>query len=213
VLDIKLNWRLKELLRLGVITQIDESRALVRVQFTDMDGVLSYWLAVLKQKTLKDKQYWMPDIGEHVACLIDKNGEEGIVLGAIYSDADAVPVSSKDKKHIKFEDGTIIEYDRAAHKLYADVKGDIDVKATGKCDVDCKDDVTVQSDTSVTIKAPTIMIINEEGGNVDGVFEGDFRVRGNIYVENGNIEVENGNIRAVGTIMDSAGNTNHHSHG
>jgi phage baseplate assembly protein V len=193
-----------------VITQIDESRALARVQFTDMDGVLSYWLSVLKQKTLKDKQYWMPDIGEHVACLIDENGEEGVVLGAIYSDADAVPVSSKDKCHIKFNDGTVIEYDRASHKLYADVKGDIDVKATGRCDINCQSQIYIKSATNITIQAPSL---NMKGGSpANGVFEGTFRLIGNLIVESGNIDVLQGNINAAGNIIDGSGNTNHHTH-
>lgn len=198
------------MLRFGVITQIDESKALVRAQFTDMDGVLSYWLSVLKQKTLKDKQYWMPDIGEHVACLIDENGEEGVVLGAIYSDADTVPVSSKDKYHVKFNDGTVIEYDRAAHKLYADIKGDIDVKATGRCDIDCQSQIYVKSATNITIQAPSL---NMKGGSpANGVFEGTFRLIGNLIVENGNIDVLQGNINAAGNIIDGSGNTNHHTH-
>ncbi len=198
------------MLRFGIVTHIDESKALVRVQFTDMDGVLSYWLPVVKQKTLMDKQYWMPDIGEHVACLIDENGEEGVVLGAIYSDADAVPVSSKDKYHMKFNDGTVIEYDRAAHKLYADIKGDIDVKAIGRCDIDCQSQIYIKSATNITIQAPSL---NMKGGSpADGVFEGTFRLIGNLIVENGNIDVLQGNINAAGNIIDGSGNTNHHTH-
>jgi len=190
------------LLRFGVVTQIDEKTALVRVQFTDIDGVLSYWLPVLKQKTLKDKQYWMPDINEHVVCLIDENGEEGVVIGAIYSDADTVPVSSKDKYHVSFNDGTVIEYDRAAHKLYADIKGDIDVKATGRCDVSCQNQIYIKSATNITIQAPSL---NMKGGSpTNGVFEGTFRLIGDLIVQ--------GNISAEGSIIDGGGNTNHHRH-
>lgn len=197
------------MLRFGVITHIDEAKALVRVQFTDMDGVVSYWLPVLKQKTLHDKQYWMPDIGEHVAVLMDEKAEEGVVLGAIYSQADTVPVVSKDKYHLRFKDGTVIEYDRVRHKLYADVKGDIDVKATGRCDVDCEGQIYIKSATNITIQAPSL---NMKGGSpASGVFEGTLRLRGDLIVENGNIDVQ-GNVHATGSIIDGAGNTNHHSH-
>lgn len=190
------------MLRFGVIVAIDESRGMARVQYTDMDGEVSYWLAVVKQKTLKDKAYWMPDIGEHVAVLIDENAEEGVVLGAIYSEADSVPVSSKDKYHIRFNDGTMIEYDRAEHKLTADVKGDIEVKSTGRCDVDCQNQIYIKSVTNITIQAP---IINMKGGSpAEGWFEGNFRLIGNLEVQ--------GNIYATGSIIDAGGNTNHHSH-
>lgn len=190
------------MLKFGIVTHIDESKALVRVQFTDIDAVISYWLPVLKAKTLKDKQYWMPDIGEHVVCLLDENGEEGVVLGAIYSDADSVPIVSRDKYHIKFSDGTIIEYDRTSHKLTADVKGDIDIKATGQCDVHCQNQIFIKSTTNVTIQAPSLNI--RGGSPTNGTFEGTFSITGDLFV--------NGNIHATGSIIDEGGNTNHHSH-
>ncbi len=104
------------MLRFGIVTNIDEKTARARVQF-DSDELSSYWLSVLQAKTQKDKFYFMPDKGEHVACLMDEKSEAGVILGAIYSDLDEVPVVSKDKFKIKFEDGTEIEYDRAEHVL------------------------------------------------------------------------------------------------
>jgi len=205
------------LLKIGIVTNIDETKALVRVQFQDMDSVISYWLPVLQHKTLKDKQYWMPDIGEHVVCLMDEHGEEGVVLGAIYSDADTVPVSSKDKYHVKFNDGTVIEYDRAVHKLKADIKGDVEIKAAGKVDIDAHQ-INIKSATVISIEAPALVSIRSvsqvmiqapsisfKGGSpAEGVFDGSLRINGNLYVE--------GNINATGSIIDAGGNTNHHSH-
>ncbi len=54
----------------------------------------------------------LPDIGEQVVCLMDQNIEEGVILGAIYSGLDEVPVISKDKIKIKLEDGSDFEYDK-----------------------------------------------------------------------------------------------------
>ena len=70
-----------------------------------------------QRKTFGDHDYHMPDVGEHVACLIDAHNEEGVVLGAIYSAADPAPVADQDKRHLSFKDGTKIEYDREAHRL------------------------------------------------------------------------------------------------
>lgn len=95
----------------------------VRVRLPAHDDSQTWWLAILQPKTHTDKVFWMPDIGEQVAVLLDVVGEQGVVLGAIYSDVDGAPVSSKDKFHIRFADDTVIEYDRAAHVLTADVKG------------------------------------------------------------------------------------------
>lgn len=117
--------------RIGIVVAVDEKTAMARVRWTDMDGEVSYWLPVMQKKTLKDKEYWLPDLNEHVVCLIDENGEEGVILGAIYSDADATPVQNKDKYYIHFEDGTEVEYDRKQHKLRITVKGDILIEADG----------------------------------------------------------------------------------
>lgn len=193
----------RELVRVGVVTNIYPERGTVRVHLVDADDQVSYELPVVYQKTGKDKEYWMPDIGEHVVCLFSGQGmEQGFVLGAIYSQADPVPVSSKDKWHIKFEDGTWLEYDRAEHKLRANIKGDVEIEATGRADVQCQGQIYIKSSTNITLIAPAI---NMRGGSpAEGWFEGDFRLIGNLEVQ--------GNIYATGSIIDEGGNTNHHSH-
>ncbi len=89
----------------------------LRVVFTEFDQMLSYWLPVVVPKTQNDKAYWIPDVGEQVVCLMDARDEDGVVLGAIYSQPDSTPVQSADKFHLGFKDGTTLEYDRAAHVL------------------------------------------------------------------------------------------------
>lgn len=129
--------QIREIVRVGVVTNTYPERGTVRVHLVDTDDQVSFELPVVYAKTNKDKEYWMPDVGEHVVCLFSGQGmEQGFVLGAIYSQADTVPVSSQDKYHVRFEDGTSIEYDRAEHKLKADVKGSVEIKATGRVEVE-----------------------------------------------------------------------------
>jgi phage baseplate assembly protein gpV len=104
-------------LRLGIVKEQDLSLARLRVTFSEYDQMLSYWLPLVVPKTQNDKTYWLPDIGEQVVCLMDARDEAGVVLGAIYSQADTTPVQSGDKFHLGFKDGTAIEYDRGAHVL------------------------------------------------------------------------------------------------
>jgi len=110
------------MLKFGIVTNIDENKAQARVQFQDNDGTSSYWLPVLQAKTLKDKFYILPDIGEQVVCLMDENLEDGVILGSIYSDADTCPISSKDKIIAKFSDGTSVEVDKTVGNLTINVK-------------------------------------------------------------------------------------------
>lgn len=172
--------------KIGVVSSLDTATARVRVVFDDMDNVASYWLPVVHHKTLKDKSYWMPDPGEHVVCLLDENGEEGAVLGAIYSAVDTVPVTSGDKCHVAFDDGTTVDFDRSTKALT----------------IDCKGDILIKSATLVTIQAPNIAM--KGGSPAEGTFEGDFTLTGTLAVT--------GDISATGTIMDGGGNSNHHSH-
>ncbi|HEY6394503.1 MAG TPA: phage baseplate assembly protein V [Candidatus Binataceae bacterium] len=103
--------------RVGIVKEQDLATARLRVVFPDHDQLQSYWLPVVVSKTLNDKLYWIPDVGEQVVCLMDRNDEDGAVLGAIYSKVDTTPVISADKFQLRFKDGTVIEYDRALHVL------------------------------------------------------------------------------------------------
>jgi phage baseplate assembly protein gpV len=103
--------------RLGIVADQDGSLGRVRVTFNEFDRMLSYWLPIVVSKTQNDKVYWLRDVGEQVVCLMDERDEAGVVLGAIYAQADATPVQSADKFHLGFKDGTAIEYDRGAHVL------------------------------------------------------------------------------------------------
>jgi phage baseplate assembly protein V len=146
---VERNVNMENMIRIGIVTQVYDDRATVRVQFPDDDEEVSWEFPVLQRKTLKDKGYWLPDIGEHVVVVMLPYGQEqGFVIGAIYSEAEKPPESTRDKKVVVFEDGTRIEYDRKNHKLYADVKGEIFIRATGN--------VSVVSDKNVLVKAKRI---------------------------------------------------------
>lgn len=191
------------MIKVGKVVAVDEKTARVRVELSDCGGVVTWWLQIAVPKAQDDKFYWIPDIGEQVLCAFLEHGlEQGFVIGALYNEKDSPPVQNKDKYFIKFKDGTEIEYDRAEHKLRADVKGDIEIKATGKADVDVQGQVFIKSSSRIIIQAPQISM--RGGSPAEGVFEGNFRLIGNLDVE--------GNIHASGSIIDEGGNTNHHSH-
>lgn len=104
------------MLRFGIVTQINPKLAKARVNFGD-DDLTSFWLPVLQSKTLKDKFYSMPDINEQVACLMDENSEDGVILGAIYSNEDISLVESEKQVAINFENGSFINADKEKNTL------------------------------------------------------------------------------------------------
>lgn len=109
------------MLKFGKVTAISPLTARARVEFSE-DNLTSYWLPVLQQKTNKDKYYSMVDVGENVACLMDENSEDGVILGAIYTDIDSIPVISHNQNVIRFEDGSFIEYNKDNQYLTICVK-------------------------------------------------------------------------------------------
>jgi len=113
----------------GIVVAVDEKSGKVRVQFPDRDDLVSDWLPVMQEFCVGNQQYRLPDEQTQVAVLMDENYEAGVVLGAIYSDCDPPPVTNRDLYYRRFKDGTVIQYDRAGHKLTADVKGEIDARA------------------------------------------------------------------------------------
>ena len=104
------------MLRFGIVSQIDPIKVQARVSFED-DESTSFWLPIIQTKTLKDKFYAMPDIGEQVACLMDENSEDGVILGAIYSTEDVSTTQSEKQLSVNLEDGSYINADKENQTL------------------------------------------------------------------------------------------------
>lgn len=144
---------LKNIIRVGIVSSINPTKATARVAFEDQSSLVSYELPVLVWGSLKTKDYWMPDPGEQVLCLFLPSGAaQGFILGSFYSEKDKPPVTSKDKRHITFPDGTVIEYDSASHKLLIDAKGPVEVKTSDTADVTANT-ASISAPKGVTISA------------------------------------------------------------
>lgn len=214
-------------LRFGTIVAVDEQSGSARVQLGDADNMVSYPLRVLQSRTLKDQHQEMPDLGEHVACLFSGQGlEQGLMLGAVYSDSDACPGLPPHIWYRRFADGTVIQYDRESHKLYGEVRGEVDLtvekdaklRVLQKLTLDADDDVLIKSGKTVTIegavsivlRTPSLIIQGLFGKACDALMTATFKLRGLLQQEGSHTLT--GDVHAGGSVIDSGGNTNHHSH-
>lgn len=136
------------MLRFGIIDQVDPSKAKVRVRFEE-DDIVSDWLPVAQTGSLKNKAYHLPDIGEHVVCLMDKHNEAGAVMGAIYNTQDTPGFDTSDKVGMKFEDGTEIYYDRGANEYVVNSTGKVKVTAASDVEITC-DKLKITGDVEIT---------------------------------------------------------------
>lgn len=206
-----------QMVRVCIVESVQPKAGTVKVTLPDSDGVVSQPLKVLFERSADNASYDMPDKGEQVVCIFLANGmETGFVLGSFFSSMDPVPVSSADKKHYRFKDGTTIEYDRAAHKLSIDVVGgDVEVVADKNVAVTATT-VDVVASAQAKVVAPEIVLegnISSTGGGggvgteikmANTTQTGRFKLIGGLEVDGG--------ITATGTIMDGSGNSNNHDH-
>lgn len=165
-------------LKFGIVS--DSKPGFARVYF-EADDIVTDWWPVLMQTTLKDKESWPLNVKEHVACMCDARLEEGVIMGAICSNADTPDPGAGNGKFRKvFEDGTVIEYDKIQHQLTATVKG--------KANIIADEDITAQSATSVNITALEVKVT----GNLS--VSGNFAFSGTMAGAGGEIGFANGKL-------------------
>lgn len=173
-------------LEYGEVSAVDHLTCRIRVRLDDRDRVESYWLNVPQRNTQgTQRRPLMPELNEQVAVLLDSDGVGGVYLGGIYSTAEPPPVVDEDTDYVRFSDGTISTYDRAAGVMTLDCVGALLVKCGRNITVEAGEPVVVKA-SSATLDIPQVTL-------------------------NGNLQV-NGNINATGAIMDIGGNSNHHNH-
>jgi len=173
-------------LEYGEVSAVDYMTCRIRVRLDDRDGVESYWLNVPQRNTQgTQRRPLMPELNEQVAVLLDADGVGGVYLGGIYSTAEPPPVVDEDTDYVRFSDGTISTYDRAA--------GVMTLGCVGALLVKCGRNITVEAGEPVVVKAPSARLDIPQ------------------VALNGDLQV-NGNINATGTIIDVGGNSNHHNH-
>ncbi|WP_153799080.1 phage baseplate assembly protein V [Foetidibacter luteolus] len=190
-------------LKYGLVSEVKPGFA--KVSFIE-DEFVTDWMPVIVRKTKTDKESWQLEINEHVVCLMLHDCDEGVILGAIVNDEDTPdPGEGAGKFRKLFSDGTFIKYDKAAHELTVDVKGDlkavttgkVEIRAGGKADVQAAGDITAQTPTKATIQAPVINLT----GNV--VVSGSLQAAAISAIASGGFDgkiTSNANIETTGEI-------------
>jgi len=122
-----------------------------------------------------------------------RNLKDGKLLQVRIEEADGVIRTKTPSTEViqKDSDGSIAA--KCTGNLIADAGGNLSAKAKGKVDVDAGGTLTATAKGNATLKAPVITL------------DGEVICTKNVAVI--------GNVAATGTIIDTGGNTNHHSHG
>ena len=141
--------RVHNLIRYGVVEEADYEAAVVRVSMQDGE-LLSDWVPWWTLRAGPDRYWWAPEVGE-VVLLLSPSGElgTGLVLPAGFSNQNQ-PADRETVKRTVYEDGTVVEYDREAHRFLLDCtesEGDVVVRAAN---------VHVEAGQEVRVTAPVI---------------------------------------------------------
>jgi phage baseplate assembly protein V len=134
--------RVNNMIRYGVVKEADYPKGLIRVEMQDGE-ILSDWIPWVTLRAGKDRFWWAPEEGE-VMLVLAPSGElaNAVALPAAFSNEN----QNADRETVQrqtFDDGTVVEYDREAHRLTMDVKGDVKIKATGKIDIEADGNVKI----------------------------------------------------------------------
>lgn len=145
-------------LEYGEVTALDHQTCRLRVRLDDRDGVQTYWLNIPQRNTQgTQRRPLMPEIGEQVAVLLDADGVSGVCLGGIYSTAEPPPVVDEDTEFVRYSDGTVVAYDRAAGVMRLECIGEVVLKCGGGVTIDAAGPFKLKA-ISATLDQPQVTI-------------------------------------------------------
>ncbi|MGR7432077.1 phage baseplate assembly protein V [Klebsiella aerogenes] len=199
---------IRNLIRSGVVTEVDTAQGLCRVQ---SGGIQTTWLNWLTTRAGRSRTWWAPSVGEQVLLLaIGGELDTAFVLPGIFSDDNPAPSSSADAWHVTFPDGAVIEYEPET--------GALTVSGIKTADVTASDSITatvpvvlVKAETRITLDTPEVVCTNklttgtlevQKGGTMRGNIEhtgGRFTSNGVQADDHDHGGVKRGDERTVGT--------------
>lgn len=101
--------------RTGIV--VESKPGFVKVQFPDLDGLTSNWLATSHASTLGERSVRAMPVGNQVGVIMDGRFEDGQVIGARHSDADPPAVEDSNLVHEDFGDGLSFQIDKAGKSI------------------------------------------------------------------------------------------------
>jgi phage baseplate assembly protein V len=160
-----LNRRIESLIRLGTIAQVDHAARKLRVQ---TGGLLTGWLP-WPAEVGRNYRRWRPLRTGTQVILACPSGDpaQAVVVQILYTTALDAPSTDPDIDLIEFDDGTLIHYDSAAHRLSIDVHGDASVQVEGDATLMVGGDLAATVEGVATLDA-THIALNQGTGVVTG---------------------------------------------
>ncbi|WPI65434.1 phage baseplate assembly protein V [Klebsiella oxytoca] len=168
---------IRNLIRSGVVTEVDTVQGLCRVQ---SGGIQTTWLNWLTTRAGRSRTWWAPSVGEQVLLLaIGGELDTAFVLPGIYSDDNPAPSASADAWLVEFPDGAVMSYEPETGALTVTGIKTADVTASDLVAVSVPV-VLIKAETRVTLDTPEVVCTNKlttgtlevkQGGKMSGNIE------------------------------------------
>lgn len=167
---------ISNLLRVGVVEEVDTEKMVCRVRTGD---ILTDWIRWGTDRAGAGRSWWTPVAGEQVI-IGAVNGEltTAFVLCSLYSDKNSAPSHSAQAMHKTFSDGAVIEYEPETGELTVTGIQKATVNAAQKIDATAPE-VTVTASTQINFNTPKVVCSDnltcatlnvEKGGEMTGNF-------------------------------------------
>lgn len=168
---------IRNLIRSGVVTEVDTVQGLCRVQ---SGGIQTTWLNWLTTRAGRSRTWWAPSVGEQVLLLaIGGELDTAFVLPGIYSDDNPAPSASADAWLVEFPDGAVMSYEPETGALTVTGIKTADVTASDSVAVSVPV-VLIKAEARVTLDTPEVVCTNKlttgtlevkQGGKMSGNIE------------------------------------------
>ncbi|WP_440055497.1 phage baseplate assembly protein V [Pseudoalteromonas sp. T1lg65] len=186
-----LQHRLSKLIAIGTVEEVDYETATVKVKIGNWITKKLPWLTT---QAGQDMTWQAPEIGEQVVVLSPcGDTAQGVVLGSLYSQqfaaeqTEVAAAQRPDVQKVRYQDGSVIEYDRKSHRYLIDIKGadaTVDVISAGTLNITTAKDIRVQTDANATVLVAKDTTVNCDG-NAAVTVAGDVTVDGASIALNG----------------------------
>lgn len=131
------------MVQIGKVSSVNAENGTARVILNK--DVITDELPIIVPFTLSDKAYYLPKISETVVCVFT-NKTQGFIIGSFYSKT-REPFETGNLCYMRFEDGTLIKYDKDNSNLEIDCVGDIKINCKGKLDILSGSDMKINGAT------------------------------------------------------------------
>lgn len=143
------------MLKFGLISEIDLTKGLARVNFAE-DDMVSGWLKIGVMRSLNDQFTFPFAINEHVYCLMDENCEYGVICGAVYDEKNKPDGATAGVLKIKFGQNSVISFNGNSGILNVDIAGDATIKCA-KANIESTGKTTVKA-TNIDLEATEVAV-------------------------------------------------------